>query len=1050
MIKMSTGLTANTQESQIEIYCQSINQKIQQLSSLLVEKLHNCYVEKTTDESFTKLIEAVGEINAVEVENINNIKPTPMPTIDNSNVSNFYTSLQKRIIYYMKLLAYFLVLKGVPRYEVNKQTDLKGLIELIDMVDVVKPSILEVQPVDKIQYYGTNIVVSYQLKDDDGVDITEGDITIQDSHGIVYDSVEAGKPLTITPLRISEKNNNEYEYETFTIVYNGTQKYSPSNTQTIQCKILPSKITLIIKIRNINTKSRYYNSKDTGYDSDEWNIDITAVNYQNQLLADIPIDIQINKSDDLYEDITDLQTDENGHLALTRTLNQAGNYTINFATDYEDTDKMSNVNVQYPLTIKYSIIQQAQNQYTDYTGKNNYTYSIDIVDEDTGIPTSRYDNYRVWIFLNDEQIDMVTVTNKQASYSFNQLAPGQKRINWVLMGTNITLEAVTYLNILSNFTLPEKQNYFLMTTPTILYKPEGASADTNTVNATISYISSVFNEDDIGDYILENITLNTDNTGVIQGIEQYDDPGDYEITLQSSNNLNETVSFKYKLTQPFDIERTEYDKSANVSYKITFYDSEDNYNIQVKNNNNIIDSSLYNTSFDTSTTYKTVIIDIPISESLIGTNTLSVTQNNYSQDNSFKFITKTFSLLTSTVSLGENTMQIQCYDENIDSIDIESDNIEVLDIEKVNDIFTVTAEFKKAGTIQFNAIGDDLTTEPFTINVTKHNLLPDIEYNIAVSSPQDERSVDNSIAIIDIPNSEVLFNIDNTIYSDLSIKYIIKQGNEQLHTQTFTYYQDIENNDFTLTIPQLPSGEYTIEFIYFGDENYINFNTEKSFTILKNTPQHNINDKYTAFKDTEFFVYHPQFTTENPADITMFERYPTGGYSTQEDGIWTVAQYYLTDGWYNTGTWECDFDLKTEDNSRLQYTGVGYLIALSPTTPAIERGGGQYSILGGWEGVVDNALPGSYTRTGADTLTIANGSPPYLTKIRDWVHFNIKKTSPTTLVITKTNDVANNGTVTYEWQELSNYEKFTFGVWNNKGTLWHKMQIKDFIVRGVY
>ena len=50
-------------------YCQSITKKFNQLSNLLVAKLHNCYVEKTTNESFTELIESVGEINAVETEN---------------------------------------------------------------------------------------------------------------------------------------------------------------------------------------------------------------------------------------------------------------------------------------------------------------------------------------------------------------------------------------------------------------------------------------------------------------------------------------------------------------------------------------------------------------------------------------------------------------------------------------------------------------------------------------------------------------------------------------------------------------------------------------------------------------------------------------------------------------------------------------------------------------------------------------------------------------------------------------------------------------------
>ena len=219
-------------------YCQSITKKFNQLSNLLVAKLHNCYVEKTINESFTELIESVGEINAVETENSKNIRPTNIPTIDNSNISIFYITLKDRVIYYMQLLAYFLVLKGVPRETVNAQTDLKGLIELIDMIDVIKPTVLTVSAIDTIQYYGNNIVIPYTLKDIDGVNITQGDITVQDNNGTTYTSVEAGKPLLITPLYISDKIENEYQYITFTITYHGTEKYTASNTETIQLKIL--------------------------------------------------------------------------------------------------------------------------------------------------------------------------------------------------------------------------------------------------------------------------------------------------------------------------------------------------------------------------------------------------------------------------------------------------------------------------------------------------------------------------------------------------------------------------------------------------------------------------------------------------------------------------------------------------------------------------------------------------------------------------------------------------------------------------------------------
>lgn len=105
---------------------QSINQTFNELRTLLVEKLSTCYVEKSVEDSFTELIEAVGDIKAHETINENNIRPKNMPIINTTDVSSFNTSLYKRIRYYMRLLGYFLVLKGIPLQTVNQQTDLKG------------------------------------------------------------------------------------------------------------------------------------------------------------------------------------------------------------------------------------------------------------------------------------------------------------------------------------------------------------------------------------------------------------------------------------------------------------------------------------------------------------------------------------------------------------------------------------------------------------------------------------------------------------------------------------------------------------------------------------------------------------------------------------------------------------------------------------------------------------------------------------------------------------------------------------------------------------
>lgn len=1115
-------------------YCQSITKKFNQLSNLLVAKLHNCYVEKTTNESFTELIEAVGEINAVETENSKNTKPTNIPIIDNSNISIFYTTLKDRVIYYMQLLAYFLVLKGVPRETVNAQTDLKGLIELIDMIDVIKPTVLTVSAIDTIQYYGNNIIIPYTLKDIDGVDITQGDITVQDNNGTTYTSVEAGKPLLITPLYISDKIENEYQYITFTIIYNGTEKYTASNTETIQLKILPAKIKLIVDIINTNTKSRYYNSNSTGYETDEWNITISTFNHQNQPLPDIPINFTatnqsniheknitlsggtitekdkdititatitdeddnpvIGANVDFYTDVLDLQTDENGVCSFTKRFNQAGNYLINCATDYEDTDKMGNADIDYEINIKYNIIKQSVNRYIDYTGKNQYTYNISLVDEDTGLPTSAYDGNRIQIFLDDEQVGATTVTNKQASYTFTELSVGEKIVKWILTNQNFTTEAVTYLNILSNFILPEQESYFLNTTPVIQYRPNGNIGANINLSGTISYVQddtqisyqteivqvligyeTEYN-DETGEeeYILDNdgekipiyeeqeveildndgnpipldntnnyydrpITITTDTYGNIS-LSNILDIGNYELHLTSANNITETIIFNYELKQPFDIELIDYSKTTQAQYQITFFDTEDNYNITITNQNNIINSSLYNLIESPNQTYNTYILTIPISENTMGTNNITITQNGYTYTTSFKFVSQSFTLLTSAVTLGEDTLQIQCNDTDINSIELESEYVNMLDFSLENNIFTITAEFLQAGTIQFNAIGNDLTSETFNITVNKVNLTNYIETNIGVHEPEDESTVDDTISTVDIDKAQVFFTISNVLYSDLSIKYVIKQGNNELSTQTFTYYQNTQNNNFILSIPTLSPGTYKIVFIYYGDNNYINFNVEKEFTIAKSTPTHSITSQHTAFKDMQFFIYKPEFTEENPETLTANDN--TLLATNQSNGVWESIGYYLAEGWINTGLWECDFDIA----GNIQYVGLYILCALSSSS--IKH------LIGGREGVIASNPPGTYTRDNDSNLYLLSGTSYWNSSSANFAqcHINIKKTSPTTLIITKTNGEYHNGSVTYEWQELSNYPRLTLGTQGNESgerRIKGKVKISNLIVRGV-
>ena len=336
-------------------------------------------VEQSVQNNIDALINAIDSIPAIEVENNKNIKPVNIPQIDDTNLSTFNCTLYQSILYYMELLAYYLALKGVPLNRINNVSTLKGLIDLIPLIDAIKPSILNITPIEETQYYGTSIYIEYFLKDINGFDIEEGDITIQDSNGITYDSVTAGNQLRFTPMTVSPKINGEYQSETYTVMYHGSDKYTASCKQTFTVKIVPTSIRLNITATNISDNSRYYRSTSIGYETDTWEIKIQALDHQGQPIANMPFKLTMPG---FLDDIERL-TDENGTYMVKQVINQTGNHTLTCETLYEDTELISNVTKQLHINIKYNVLKQSQYEYADYTGKNNYTYELQIINEDT-------------------------------------------------------------------------------------------------------------------------------------------------------------------------------------------------------------------------------------------------------------------------------------------------------------------------------------------------------------------------------------------------------------------------------------------------------------------------------------------------------------------------------------------------------------------------------------------------------------------------------------------------------------------------------------------
>lgn len=1043
----------------------AIKKSFQQLRTYLIYQLNKCYVTGIDDYNFTELIEAVGDIKAKEYYNSNNVRPENKPAIDNTNLTTYNKTLYFRIRYYMRLLAYYLVLKGIPATKVAQQKDLKGLISLIGLINAKKPSTLSVQNITQEYYYGTAIALDYTLVDINGDNIQEGEITIE-SNGVVYDSIEVGDQLRFVPINISPKNNGVYIPIIFTFKYRGTDNYDESLTVSKSIIIKPAKAVINIVATNINEESKYYLNNSTGYETDDWRFDISVSNFEG-ILEDAPISIVIDG--DTIDDVTD----EEGNYTFIQKITTIGNQTITVSTTYENTDDITNETVDYQVIIKYNPLYQETNTYEDYLGKSQYQYILKIKNENTG---TLYDdtllsNKNITMSLDGQILGTTTISNGIARYNIPlaQITTGEHILYWNIDGN----QAKTFITIYSNFIIPSQKKYYVDNTPDIIYAPLNTKTyGTNqwipvankNVNAVLEYtkILNVDIDEQTGEEIVEstttteNITLTTNNQGILTGVKNYTDIGKYKITLTSaSDNISETtVPYEYEEAEPYVINITQYSKREPfvLEATVTVYDETFLDITSTLTNNNLTLSGVKRQSDN----QNELIFYYGNNSIQEGSYTLNFIKNNQIINNNFtfSFIANPLVLLTQSTSIGTHTIELLCNDASIEEINLESDYITANTITKEGNKFIIDATFIKAGNVGFTIHTEDEEI-PFTITVNKGTLNPSILiekitpngqtqtiYN--PDTEQEETIITNSIEEVtqcyydEVDKINISLIFDEPLIENINVIYSF--DNQDIETYTFT----TEENDKTFLIPNNTiSGVYNLSFTYTAGNNnsYNSFQVTDTFTILKSIPTHEITDQYTAFKNLQFFIYQPEFTENNPETLTADDN--TLLATNQSDGIWESCGYYLANGWANTGTWECDFDIKGD----MMYIGF-WICAIQSSIK---------HLFGGWEGNLASNPPGTYTRSNDDKIAFINktgnlwglGNARYF----DWCHVNIKKTSPTTITITKTGGEYYNGSVTYEWQELSNYPIITIGSQGNEDgdrRVIGKLKIKNLIVRGVY
>ena len=374
-----------TDETIIAKY-QEINQAIDKLGKRLITKLSKYGVEKD-HESFTDLIHAIDEIRSIEKYYTNNSLPTETDLVSvtyngikyNSSGSliEFNDSLIQKFVFYIKLLKYYLALKGVDLNDVNNANTVVELIELIDFIDAILSTSLTITNAKTEYYAGEDIMISYSLIDNEENEITDGNIEVYDND-IFVTTTSVGSSIIVTPTAGTH---------VIKLIYKGTEKYEESQ-DSFSFTIKPSKIILDIIIANQTESSLYYRSADTGLNDDKWYIKIVTKDNRGNILPNVPLtikDIMLDNEGEIESNIlltNNAISDSNGvYIIQNISLSDYGEHIIDIETQYLS-ENISDKKERYFVNTVHSIYYNQHPFILYYEGQTQEPIVIELHNED--------------------------------------------------------------------------------------------------------------------------------------------------------------------------------------------------------------------------------------------------------------------------------------------------------------------------------------------------------------------------------------------------------------------------------------------------------------------------------------------------------------------------------------------------------------------------------------------------------------------------------------------------------------------------------------------
>lgn len=415
-----------TDEAIIAKY-QEINQAIDKLGKRLITKLSKYGVEKD-HESFTDLIHAISEIRSIERYYTNNSLPTETDLVSvtyngikyNSNGSliEFNDSLIQKLVFYIKLLKYYLALKGVDLNYINNANTVVELIELIDFIDAILSTSLTITNVKTEYYAGEDIMIFYSLIDSEGNEVIDGNIEVYDNDMLIT-TTSAGSSIMVTPATGSH---------VIKLIYKGTEKYEESQ-DSFSFTMKPGRIILDTIVANQTESSLYYRSADTGLSEDKWYIKVVTKDSKGNILPNVPLtikDVMLDDEGEIESSIlltNNAISDSNGiYIIQNISLSDYREHIIDIETQYLS-ESISDREERYFINTVHSVYYNQYPFMLYYEGQTQDPIVIELHNEDGEKPydedtnTYLYDgataSVKIINILNEETIlnTTKTVTN---------------------------------------------------------------------------------------------------------------------------------------------------------------------------------------------------------------------------------------------------------------------------------------------------------------------------------------------------------------------------------------------------------------------------------------------------------------------------------------------------------------------------------------------------------------------------------------------------------------------------------------------------------------